>query len=207
MSQNIENLSALVDGELHDSDFINDLKNNTELTAKWQSYHLIRDGLRKDLPSHLNFDIAANVLQALADQPAILAPKKSWRELPLVASVLPFAQQSGQMAIAASVAVVMILGVQQLNQPELEQPFNSAAPILGIQGGLSPVSLDQTRSASRSDVTEQRKRIIAYLEDHQQQMRFKTTQFQSNKDNSALNKTNEIDKNGEQSDILKNPPK
>ncbi|MFT5312389.1 MAG: sigma-E factor negative regulatory protein RseA [Paraglaciecola sp.] len=207
MSQKIENLSALVDGELHDSDFIKGLKNDTELTAKWQSYHLIRDGLRKELPSHLNFDIAANVAQALADEPAILAPKRSWRELPLVASVLPFAQQSGQMAIAASVAVAMILGVQQLNQPELEQPFNSAAPILGIQGGLSPVSLDQTRSASRSDVTEQRKRIIAYLEDHQQQMRFKTAQLQSSKDNSALNKINEIDENGEQSDILKNPSK
>ncbi|MFT4995042.1 MAG: sigma-E factor negative regulatory protein RseA, partial [Paraglaciecola sp.] len=34
MSQKIENLSALVDGELHDSDFIKGLKNDTELTAK-----------------------------------------------------------------------------------------------------------------------------------------------------------------------------
>jgi sigma-E factor negative regulatory protein RseA len=206
MSQEIENLSALVDGELQDSDFIHGLKDNTELAAKWQSYHLIRDGLRKELPSHINFDIAANVAQALVSEPAILAPKKSWRDLPLVGSVLPFAKQGGQMAIAASAAVAMILGVQQVNQPELEQPFNSAPPILGIQGGLSPVSLEQTRSVPRSDVTEQRKRIIAYLEDHQQQMRLKTTQFQSKNDTNALNEINEIDKNGEQSDILENPP-
>ena len=207
MSQKIESLSALVDGELDDTDFIHEFDNNAELSAKWQSYHLIRDGLRKELPSHINFDIAANVAQALLSEPAILAPKKSWRDLPLVSSVLPFAKQGGQMAIAASVAVAMILGVQQVNQPELQQPFNSAPPILGIQGGLSPVSLEQTRSVPRSDMTEQRKRIIAYLEDHQQQMRLKSTQFQLSEDNNALNELNEIDKNGEQSKNLENPPK
>jgi sigma-E factor negative regulatory protein RseA len=207
MSQEIEDLSALVDGELQDSDFINGLKDNTELAAKWQNYHLIRDSLRKELPSHINFDIAANVAQALESEPAILAPKKSWRDLPLVGSMLPFAKQGGQMAIAASVAVAMILGVQQINQPELDQPIYSARPILGIQGGLSPVSMEQTRSAPPRDLTEQRKRIIAYLEDHQQQMRLKSAQFQSNTDNNVVNEINEIDKNGEQSGILENSPK
>ena len=166
MTQKIENLSALVDGELHDEQLLDAIKNDAELADKWQSYHLIRDGLRKEMASQINIDIAANVAAALASEPAILAPKKTWRDLPLVGSVVPFAKQGGQMAIAASVAVAMIIGVQQYNQTDVEQPFNSAPALLGIQGGLSPVSLEQTRTLPRADASEQRRVINAYLNDH-----------------------------------------
>jgi sigma-E factor negative regulatory protein RseA len=207
MSQKIENLSALVDGELHDSDFLDAINSDAELAGKWQSYHLIRDGLRKELPQNINFDIAANVAKALESEPVILAPKRTWRDLPLVGNVIPFAKQGGQMAIAASAAIVMILGVQQLNQPELEQPFNAAPPILGIQGGLSPVSLEQTRSVPRSDVIAQRKRINAYMTDHQQQMRLKAAQLQSRKDDNVVDEMDEIEKNGEHSQSIESTPK
>ncbi|MGJ8682069.1 sigma-E factor negative regulatory protein [Paraglaciecola sp.] len=177
MSQKFENLSALIDGEeLSSDDVIEAVKGDADLMQKWKNYHLIRDGLRKELPSELNFDIAGNVAKALESEPAILAPKKTWRELPLVSSVIPFAKQGGQMAVAASVAVAMILGVQQVNQPDIEQPFSAAPPILGIKGGLSPVSFEQTRSAPKTDVAEQKRRMQAYFIDHKEQMRFKTFQ-------------------------------
>lgn len=178
MSQKIENLSALVDGELHDEQLLDAIKNDAELASKWQSYHIIRDGLRKEMAAQINIDIAANVAAALASEPAILAPKKSWRDLPLIGSVVPFAKQGGQMAVAASVAVAMIIGVQQFNQADVEQPFNSAPALLGIQGGLSPVSLEQTRTLPRADASEQRRVINAYLNDHKQQLRFKAAPAQ-----------------------------
>jgi sigma-E factor negative regulatory protein RseA len=181
MSQKFENLSALVDGEksttnISDSAVIDAVKNDVDLMQKWKSYHLIRDSLRQELPKQINFDIAAKVALALQSEPAILAPKKTWRDLPIVASIVPFAKQGGQMAIAASVAVAMIIGVQQVNQPAIELPFNAAPPILGVQGGLSPVSFDNTRAMPRTDVIEQRRRMNAYVADHNQQMRFKSTQ-------------------------------
>jgi sigma-E factor negative regulatory protein RseA len=71
----------------------------------------------------------------------------------------------------------MIIGVQQVNQADVDQPFNAAAPIPGIQGGLSPVSFDQTRTVPNFDGVEQRRRINAYLTDHKQQLRFKTIQL------------------------------
>ena len=179
MTQKIENLSALVDGELHDEQLLDAIKSDAELADKWQSYHLIRDGLRKEMAAQINFDIAANVAAALVSEPAILAPNKSWRDLPLISSVVPFAKQGGQMAVAASVAVAMIIGVQQFNQPEVEQPFNSAPALLGIQGGLSPVSLEQTRTLPRADASEQRRVINAYLNDHKQQLRFKAAPDES----------------------------
>ena len=208
MSQKFENLSALVDGE-HDahtsssSDVLDAVKNDADLKLKWVSYHLIRDGLRKELPVNINFDIADKVAQALESEPAILAPKKTWRDLPLVSSVVPFAKQGGQMAIAASVAVAMIIGVQQFNQGDVEQPFNAAPPIPGIQGGLSPVSFDQTRAIPNSSAVEQRRRINAYMTDHKQQLRFKTIQLNNNE--SVIPK--QMIKNEEaQPDIVENSP-
>ena len=177
MTQQNEKLSAVVDGELLDETLLKALKNDGELSAKWQSYHLIRDTLRKELPPQVNFDISANVMAALADEPAILAPQKTWRDLPLIGNVIPLLRQGGQFAIAASVAVAMILGVQQFNQAPIEQPFNPALPLSGIQGGLSPVSLEQTRVLPRTNVVDQRQLINAYLTDHQQQLRLKSSQL------------------------------
>jgi sigma-E factor negative regulatory protein RseA len=208
MSQKFENLSALVDGENSDSTsssshVLDAVKNDAELQLKWKSYHLIRDGLRQELPTTINFDIADKVALALESEPAILAPKKTWRDLPLVGSVVPFAKQGGQMAIAASVAVAMIIGVQQFNQTDVNQPFNAAPPIPGIQGGLSPVSFDQTRTIPNSDGVEQRRRINAYLTDHKQQLRFKTMQL-GNDESATLEQT--IKNEEAQPDIVENTP-
>jgi sigma-E factor negative regulatory protein RseA len=181
MMQQNEKLSAVVDGELLDDTLLKALKNNPELIAKWQSYHLIRDTLRNELPPQVNFDISAKVMAALEDEPAILAPQKTWRDLPMVNNVIPLFRQGGQYAIAASVAVAMILGVQQLNQSPVEQPFNPALPLSGIQGGLSPVSLEQTRALPRTSMVDQRQLINAYLTDHQQQLRLKSSQIDEKK--------------------------
>lgn len=207
MSQKFENLSALVDGEndqldLHDTNVISAIKSDSEMMQKWHNYHLIRYGLRKELPSQLQFDIAANVALALESEPTILAPKKSWRDLAVVSSVLPFIKQGGQLAIAASVAVAMIIGVQQYNQQDADEPFNSAAPILGIPGGLSPVSFEQTQAISQNDVVEQRRRMNAYIADHQQQMQLKSVESKL-----SINSVEQLEKSDLQSEIPDNVPK
>lgn len=186
MSQKFENLSALVDGESSLSDqVLNAVKEDKELMQKWKNYHLIREGLRRELPDNPNLDITSNVMAALESEPAILAPnnqtvRKPWAAIPLFGGASALLKQGGHMAIAASVAVAVILGVQQVNQPEIEQPFSAAPPILGIQGGLSPVSYEQTRPVSQAaDAAEYKHRVRAYLNDHRQQMRFKTLPSES----------------------------
>jgi sigma-E factor negative regulatory protein RseA len=206
MSQKFENLSALIDGEnsqfdLQGNDTITAIKHDKELQQKWHSYHVIRYGLRKELPSQLQFDIAAKVALALESEPAILAPKKTWRDTRLVSAVIPFVKQGSQMAIAASVAVAMIIGVQQFNQTDVEQPFNSAAPILGIPGGLSPVSFEQTRSLPQNDMVEQKRRINAYIADHQQQMQLKSVEL-----NPISNVERQVEKSDLQSEVLEQTP-
>ena len=212
MSQKFENLSALVDGEhvtssSSNSHILDAVRNDVDLQLKWKRYHLIRDSLRQELPVNIHFDIADKVAQALEAEPAILAPKKTWRDIQLVSNIVPFAKQGGQMAIAASVAVVMIIGVQQLNQADVNQPFNAAPPIPGIQGGLSPVSFDQVRNVPDSDGVEQRRRINAYMADHKQQLRFKTIQI-SNDESTMLepNVKNTIKNKEAQSYIVEDIP-
>jgi sigma-E factor negative regulatory protein RseA len=209
MSQKLENLSALVDGEISQTDghainSINALQQDSEMLQKWHNYHLIRYGLRKELPTNLHIDIAANVALALAAEPTILAPKKGFRDLPVVAAVLPFIRQGGQLAIAASVAVAVIVGVQQVNNsPEIDKPFNSAAPILGVPGGLSPVSFEQSYAVPQNNEVEQRRKINAYLADHQQQMRLKTIKLA---DNPTSTPVQSLETSETQSDVTDETP-
>ena len=170
MSDRQENLSAFVDGESQQFD-IDLLQNDKELQAKWQNYHLLGDTLRGDAIKVTDTSILDAIADALDDEPTILAPRRSKRKT-VWDNVVSLSKQSSQFAVAAGVAAVMILGVQSYNT-EQTQPFMTA-PTSGPQGGLSPVSLSQSRTVenpNRQAVTEQRKRINALLVDHKQQVR------------------------------------
>ncbi|TRY30852.1 sigma-E factor negative regulatory protein [Aliiglaciecola sp. M165] len=177
MTHKHENLSAFVDGESQDDKIVSHLSNDSELAEKWQRYHLIRQTLRKEMPQSADFDVSAAVAEALQSEPAILAPKRTWRDLPVVSNVIPLVRSSGQLAIAASVAVAVVIGVQQMNQQPEQQIFNPApASYPGIQGGLSPVSLEQTRAMPNVSVREQQRRISAFINDHMEQVMLKDSQ-------------------------------
>lgn len=176
MTQKLEKLSAWIDGE-QQQDMVADLQGDQQLADKWQRYHLIGQALRKELPSQIDLDLSDNIAAALANEPAIVAPKRRWQDVPVLGAVArnvtPLFHQSGQLAIAASVAVAVIIGVQQMNQPE-ELPYSPASPLSSPLGGLSPVSLQQTRATGRLGAQEQHRLINAYLNDHRMQLRMKT---------------------------------
>lgn len=185
MTQEYEKLSALVDGELNSDQtksvsMIKAIGQNPELNAKWRSYHLTRDIMRNDISSDLSFNVAEGVADALKNELPILAPKPSWKDQPVVAAVLPILKQSGQLAMVACVTALVIFGFQTYNQPEVSDPFSTAPPILGPQGGLAPVSLpSKTSSEERmSQLLEQRRQINALIQDHlrQQKLRSVTNQ-------------------------------
>ncbi|MAI36759.1 MAG: RseA family anti-sigma factor [Alteromonas sp.] len=191
MTQQQEKLSAFMDGEAEDDKIIDAIKHDAELQAKWQRYHVIRGTMRKEASVAPEMDITASIAAALADEPAIVAPKESrWRSIPIIGNVVPFATQSGQFAVAASVALAVILGVQHLNQPAPSEPFMTA-PTAGPQGGLAPVSLEQTRTLPRNDmneVLEKKRKINALIADHEQQIKLK--QVQAEEEEKASDDTN-----------------
>lgn len=177
MSDKFEQLSAWVDGEQSTTQ-VDDVKTDVQLQQKWQDYHLVGDTLRGDEILLTDKSLLESIADALDDEPTVLAPNPNKSKIiPIWSNVVSLAKQSSQFAVAASVAAVMILGVQNYNT-EVSQPFTTA-PTSGPQGGLAPVSLSQSRTIQtpeqqmneRQAVLEQRKRINALLVDHQQQTR------------------------------------
>ena len=189
MTQQHEKLSAFIDGELDDNGFVDSIKNDSESLAKWRSYHVIRSGLRKEASVMPEFDITAQVAAALEQEPTVLAPKSKWKSLPVVNKVVPLLRQSGQLAVAASVAAAVILGVQQVNQqPAAEEPFTTfQTPVIpGMpQAGMAPVSLEQSnilpnnRAGDSDALLQKRRQINALLADHEQQLKLKQAEEQS----------------------------
>ena len=194
-----ENLSALVDGEHADKDVIDELFTDEQLASRWQTYHLIRDGMRNELADEIQLNIADAVADALEKEPTIVAPviagesdkseDKSNVAKPLLGNVLPLFRQGGQFAIAASVAVAVIIGYQQLTYTQQASDLNIAPvkAVSGIPSGLSPVSLSHDTALPQKNVVEQRRKLNALMADHQQQMTLKTS------DSAAQDEENEQD--------------
>lgn len=204
MTQEHENLSAMVDGEaLNDKQgsFARAITSDPVLSAKWKSYHLTRDLLRNDMSSDFKFDISDSVAMALKDELPMVAPKPTWRELPVVSAVLPMVKQSGQLAMVACVTAMVIFGFQTYNKPEVTDPFSTAPPILGPQGGLAPVSL-QSGNNSQQDrmdqLLQQRRQINALIQDHVRQQRLRNVATQSVVDDteSTVEKNESLDESG-----------
>lgn len=108
---NREDLSAFIDGELEDgsSDRVIDrlLKEETDRDT-WMRYHLIGESMRRSLPSHLDRRLSASIAARLRDEPTVLSPARK----PLPAYIKPLAG----LAVAASVATIAVIGVQQQRQ-------------------------------------------------------------------------------------------
>lgn len=98
-----EQLSALADDELPRGEFPllwQRIARDPELTAKWARYHLMRDALRGNLPSHVAPGLGTSVVAALDDAPPVVAVRARW------------ARRAAGGAVAAAVAVVALFTLQ-----------------------------------------------------------------------------------------------
>lgn len=136
-----EQISALMDGELSATEthhLLNILQQNPELKKLWGNYHLGRAAIHHDLPEKPQQDAARNIINALALEPTILAPRTVTLEARL-RSFSPAMRQIAGLAIAASVTAFAILGVQTLPQ----DPLSNTVPVANFaQSGT------QTESAT-----------------------------------------------------------
>ncbi len=116
-----ERLSSLMDDELDENDrrlAIEALLKDGEQRARWGRYHLASDALHHTLPERIDPHFAARVMAAIEQEPTILAPPPPRREAEAPAEAQRPAAVAGMgkrftgMAVAASVAMLAVLGVQ-----------------------------------------------------------------------------------------------
>lgn len=105
-----EKISSLMDGglALEDAEYLmTALKVDGEAAESWSTYHLIGDVMRGN--NVLRRDMTASIMQEIAKQPTVLAPKATLSvNKPIIWSV------------AASVAAVFFVGLVLLNQQSQE---------------------------------------------------------------------------------------
>lgn len=154
-SDNREWLSALADGELRGEELqrgLDALRNDPELRASWQSYHLIRDSVSSNLNHQVEPQLHLRVAAALESEPTILAPQRQQR---------PWLKQVAGLAIAASVTGVAIIGIQSINGVGSEP---GAIPVASKQEylRLEPTQLAQAREKA----TQNSDALNPYLVNH-----------------------------------------
>ena len=113
-----EKLSALMDGELEQADFqqaLKEIASDSDQLDKWGRYHLAREVMRQEFVQPASAELAASVSGQLAEEPTLLAPRRS-----TVRSRA--ARLAGGMALAASVAAVALVGVRWLAPDEVAAP-------------------------------------------------------------------------------------
>lgn len=191
-----ETISSLVDNysapEQNSEQVIDEILKDEHLSASWQKYHLIGDVIRDEVPKTLQLDLSTQIAEAIADEPSILAPKPSQtthNSKGLKAKVIQLMKPVGQLAIAASAAGLMVLGVQQntADTNEIITP-SQVVQTKPLAGFANPVSFNfqQNTQSQKQAVIEQRieqqRRFQALLSDHQQQVKLSAAKATNSKD-------------------------
>jgi len=149
-----EAVSAMADGEYLGQDAAKlgeAIAGDPEARRRWARYHLIGDALRGGLPPRLDTGFADRLRAAVTEEPAMLAPARPTR-----AGVL---RPVAGLAIAASVAALAVVGLQQLNSGAGEAPVAARS-----QAVLPPVEVADFDPAAGAG-----SRLSGYLIDHVEQ--------------------------------------
>lgn len=171
-----QDLSALLDGEQPLS--------NEEIaaqdTATLGRYALIGDVMRAESENDFVLDISDSVAKALESEP-VYADFSQKPDTQVAATgtdnVVAFNWRKpvAQLAIAASVAMFAIVGVQTLpqgeNSPENEIPILQSTPLTGVASPVSYSSEPALENAEHGLRELQQQRIGALVLEHQRQAR------------------------------------
>jgi sigma-E factor negative regulatory protein RseA len=183
-SENQDWLSAASDNQPLTTAQLNSLLSDAELQHRLERYHLIGAAMRRESQSALPDGFADDLAAALADEPAYQLQSDRNLLQRIKASVAEAAngrwlQPMAQGAVAAGVALMAVVGVQQYQQ-SANMDASTPLPILQTQpiaGFATPVSLSQTTVSDRfaeqeqQAMLEQQKRLQALLNAHRQQVR------------------------------------
>jgi len=189
LSEKQEWLSQAADNKPVTPEQLSALLTQPELQQTVQRYQLTGAIMRNEADSVLPVDFSDTFASLLDQEPTyqLQAQRSLLQKVKMgvrQAANAEWFKPAAHGAIAASVALVAVLGVQQYQQP-LEADLSMPSPVLQtrpVAGFATPVSLSQTSVDSRFEaqeqqaMQEQQRRLQALLQAHRQQVRITEVQ-------------------------------
>jgi len=154
-----ESLSALMDGqadELEVRRVLKEVSENDELRDTWRRHQLAAAAMRRELPEQV-VDYSSAIHAALENEEALGGPSAFSR----------VAKPLGRFAVAASVAVIALVGVQQYNKPA-GTPENTPATIASVDNVQVDFSTPQLRTSAEFGIPQVTARTVSAINGSQQ---------------------------------------
>jgi len=155
-----EQISAMFDNELDEQEhelLIRRLKHEPELQSSWLRYQVMGDAMRSNLNAASTGDMLKNIQREIASEPAISASDVS------SAIAMRMVKPVAGLAIAASVAAMAIIGLQNIGQ-DGSSPFAQTPRLAQAQPATDIQRVSGTRWNRQQPETE--RRLNGYLVNH-----------------------------------------
>ncbi|HED15202.1 MAG TPA: hypothetical protein ENI64_00055 [Gammaproteobacteria bacterium] len=170
MNEKVNNqLSAFMDGELPEQEhelLIRQLTRDPAMLDRWGSYHLIRDAMQNHLPVHVDAGLSQRISAAMEDEPEYLPDEES-------SPVRQWLRPLAGFAVAASVAMMAVLGLQNITQPGVSPVLPELASVKTQPPLIQTVSTNGLRWNVQPAIAS---RLNGYLVNHNESV--SSTQLQ-----------------------------
>ena len=171
-----ELLSAYIDGEQVSNEFTAQLCQDVELQKSWSTYHTIRSVVREETQVLLGADFTAKMEMLIEAEATVKVSQPTPEEvehLPFMQKLKGLFAPTVQVAVAAGVCLVAVLGMQSLNTGNNVQTDVPVLQTLPFNNGVQEVSYNApARDVVTAEQIEQKnKRIGAMLQNYELQRR------------------------------------
>ncbi|MDU8925063.1 sigma-E factor negative regulatory protein [Pasteurellaceae bacterium LIM206] len=173
-----ELLSAYVDGEQVSRSLTDELCRDAELQQSWSNYHVIRSVMREESDLFLGSDFTAKVASLIEAEDNIVVSQPTPEE----AETSPFMQKLKswfspmvQVAVAAGVCLVAVIGVQSFNTPSdvrnaTDTPVLQTLPFTNNAQEVS-YNVPSKDAVTQEQLEQKNKRIGVMLQNYELQRR------------------------------------
>ena len=176
-----QQLSSLMDGELKDDYFIDAVSKDEDLQSCWHRYHVVRSAMRGELHSStLTLDISKQVAQAIADENLYfeMADQPTQHEVTIPKAenlfwdrVKDAVAKVSQVGLAACVTLAIIAGVQY--QQGQSNNINGAPTLNTLPVGVNVAPVGGIQQHNDQQLLEKRQydKIRLLVQDYELQKR------------------------------------
>lgn len=171
-----EYLSAYMDGQNVDKEFVETLINSPELQQKWASYHTIRSVMQGD-EAILGVDFSTK-MEALLENEEIESQENVEKPRGLLLKLKRWGTPIMQAGIAASVCLVVVFGVNSFNTSEDVAQTQPVLQTLPFSNSVEAVSYNgpAKEQPTAEQLELQQRKINALLENYELQRRTNAVQ-------------------------------